>query len=587
MDRVETPLITAVISTRNRDSMLKWKEGMYPWLLWIALIFQGLVFISTTAIWDGFDEPFHYAYIQHLAENGALPVYGRTMISKEMTRSFELAPLSNAFNSILGGRYTTFAEYRRLTDESRRDRAQALRSISKEDRTVADTQYPISNYEAHQTPLYYLIAVPVYRMCSSLDLPTRVFCLRLFSLLIGSLTLFAAYAAALRAFRGHWGPRTVIFILALMPMFIGTIARISNDALAVPLGSVLVLLVIDYFVGTPNSGRAIQIGIVLGLGLLTKAYFLALLAATIAIFAVAVCVATDRKRLLRHLAMMVVLAASISFGWYARNYTLYGNFSGMQELTLTASLSIADRLAMAARVPWLTAWHGMIKQHIWLGNMSLLELSRATYDFGYFVILLASLGLCGRGISILRRVLAKRARTSSACLFNEGEVRAQDRTLAIAILFYAFFLLATAYHMWQNFILVQMPGGTGGYYLYAAIVPELILLVYGLQALPWGAAKMAQAITAGYVLVVNFIAYFCKTIPFYAGYSIQHFHLHHLIELYSPSTFSLILNGLALQQASWIGPRTILVILFCYLFWMILVTWVFYSRRTVAREEGI
>lgn len=45
---------------------------LYPWLLWIAMILQGLLFISTTAVWDGFDEPFHYAYIQFLAETGTL-----------------------------------------------------------------------------------------------------------------------------------------------------------------------------------------------------------------------------------------------------------------------------------------------------------------------------------------------------------------------------------------------------------------------------------------------------------------------------------------------------------------------------------
>ncbi|MBZ5498657.1 MAG: hypothetical protein LAP85_19855 [Acidobacteriia bacterium] len=555
------------------------------WLLWIALILQGLVFISTTPVWEGFDEPFHYAYIQHLAENGALPVYGKSMLSREVTRSFEIGPISNALNSILGGHYTTFAALSQLSDVERRERAQDLRDIREKERMLPDTQHPISNYEAHHAPLYYLIAVPVYRMCSSLDLPSRVFCLRLFSLLIGSLTLVAAHAAARRALPGRVESRTLAFVIALMPMFIATIARISNDALAVPLGSLVVFLVIDYFAHIPSGGRALQIGIALGLGLLTKAYFLAVMAGAVAVFAVAVCTSADRKRLLRHIAIILILAAGISSWWYVRNYLLYGNLSGMQELTLTANLSLADRFAMASKVPWLAAWHGMIKQHIWLGNMSLMEFSRAIYNFGYLLVFLAVLGLLGRGVSAIRRFCRRHARASSIALINGEELRRQDRSLAIAFLFYSFFLMAAAYHMWQNFILVRVPGGTGGYYLYAAIVPELLLLVYGLKALPWKTGKIAQAATIGYVVVINFVAYFCKTIPYYGGFSIARFHLGNLFELYSPATFTLILSRLARQQASWIGSKTILALLLCHLVCMTIVTWIVVANLGESRTS--
>jgi len=89
---------------------------LYPWLLWIALILQGVLFISTTAIWDGFDEPFHYAYIQALAETGTLPVYGKSLVSRELTRSFELTPLSIFF--LQGARrcFCRFHRYSRKAD---------------------------------------------------------------------------------------------------------------------------------------------------------------------------------------------------------------------------------------------------------------------------------------------------------------------------------------------------------------------------------------------------------------------------------------------------------------------------------------
>jgi hypothetical protein len=555
----------------------------YPWLLWTALILQGLVFISTTAIWEGFDEPFHYAYIQHLAETGTLPAYGKSLLSKELTRSFELAPLSIPFNTILASRYTTFASYWKLSDEERAARARALRRINPEDRAAADTEAFIANYEAHQAPLYYLISVPVYRMCSSLDLPTRVFCLRLFALGIGSSILFAAYAAARRAFPGRRAPRTVAFLVALMPMVPGTIARISNDALAVPLGGLAAFLLIDYFAQVPKRGRAIQIGIVLGLGLLSKAYFLAIVAAAVTIFVLAAFTSVDKKRLVAHLALLLGLAVAISGWWYARNQVQYGNLSGLQEITLTAKMPLSDRIAMAGKVPWLLSWRSTFKQHIWLGNMSLMEFSRDTYAVAYLLIVIAIGGLGTRGAHALQRAWKWKHGTLSEGA-GPNAAGTQDRTLILSLLLYCFFLVAAAYHMWQNFILVQMPGGTGGYYLYAVIVPELLLLMYGFQALPRKAAAVAQGAVVLYVVSVNFIAYFCKMIPSYGGISIPRFHLGHLFEIYSPSVLWLMLHRISLQQASWLGPAAILVIMVCHFGWMIYVTWRFFSPSMNAPE---
>jgi hypothetical protein len=566
--------------------MMPSKKSLYPWLLWIALILQGLVFISTTAIWEGFDEPFHYAYVQYLAETGALPVYGKSLLSRELTRSFELAPLSIPFNTILASRYTTFASYWQLSDEERAERARALRQINKEDRAAADTKAFIANYEVHQAPLYYLISVPVYRMCSALDLPTRVFCLRLFSLLIGSSTLLAAYAAARRALPGLRGPHTVAFVIALMPMVAGTIARISNDALAVPLGGLAAFLIIDYFARVPKLGRAIQIGIVLGLGLLSKAYFLAILAAAVAVFVLAAFKSVDKKRLLSHLALLLGLAVAIGGWWYARNHMQYGNFSGLQEVTLTANMSISDRIAMAGKVPWLMSWRSMFKQHIWLGNMSLMELSRGTYNIAYFLVLIAIVGLGIRGVLAVQCAW-KRKDSASCAAAGPAPACTQDQSLIISFLLYSFFLVAAAYHMWQNFILVQMPGGTGGYYLYAVIVPELLLLMYGFQALPWKAGRIAQGAAILYVVSVNFVAYFCKMIPSYGGISIPRFHLSHLFEIYSPATLQLMLNRISLQQASWLGPAAILVIMVCHFAWMIFVTWQFFSPGMSAGDTSV
>jgi len=547
--------------------------------LWVALLIQGLLFITITPLWEGFDEPFHYAYIQGLAESGELPVFTKSMLSREVARSFEITPLSEALNINLGGGYLTFDAWWRLPESVRRERAQSLRALKSEMEANAGMNSTVSNYEAHQAPLYYLIAVPIYRLTAPLTLTGRVFCLRLFTLLIGSLTLFVLAAAARKTVPDGTGRRTALFMAALMPMFVVTAARISNDALAILLSSLTIWLVLDYFATGSTLRQAFLIGGVLGLGLLTKAYLLAVLAAIMAVFLWATVVSADRRRMLRHLAAIVLTAAVMSGWWYARNYLLYGNVSGMQELTRTAGLSVADRLRQLGAVPWLDSMRIMIRQHIWVGNNSFMNLSGGLYELGYLLIGIAALGL---GIGFLRLRGRSTARAfprvpPEAARDSMGSQPADPRGIPIAAIFYATFLLATAYHMWQSFLFIRIPGGTLGYYLYAAILPELILLAYGLLSFPgrWTGRILSVAVVT-YAATINLVAFFCKMIPYYSGFAVSRFHLQHLLTLYSPTTFGRILHRLALLQAEWIGPGTIFFIAMLHLLSVTLAVWWFW-----------
>jgi hypothetical protein len=277
---------------------------------------------------------------------------------------------------------------------------------------------------------------------------------------------------------------------------------------------------------------------------------------------------------------------AISGWWYARNYLLYGNLSGLQEITLTSRMSIAERIGMAMRVPWLAAFRSMFKQHIWLGNMSLMELSRQTYQAGYFLALAGVLGLGLRGASAITNAWKHPAGAGFAGP-GPHSAAAPDRSLILCLLLYLFFLLGAAFHMWQNFILVQAPGGTGGYYLYVVIVPELLLLMYGFQALPWNAGRVARGATVLYVVLVNFVAYYCKMIPSYGGISIPRFHLNHLLDIYSSPTLQSMLHRISLQQATWIGPAAVLVIIMGQFGCMIFATCWFFLHRAALWDEEI
>jgi hypothetical protein len=44
-------------------------------------------------LWEGFDEPFHYGYVQSLSADGRFPVFGRATVSVEIDQSFNDVPL--------------------------------------------------------------------------------------------------------------------------------------------------------------------------------------------------------------------------------------------------------------------------------------------------------------------------------------------------------------------------------------------------------------------------------------------------------------------------------------------------------------
>jgi hypothetical protein len=501
-------------------------------LVWALCISQGLVFIVCTPLWEGWDEAFHYSYVQLLAEKRELPVFHRAIVSKEIVSSFENAPLSYAANLNVGSKFTTFEEYWKLPSPERHRREQQLRAIPNAERTaLPDPPYQFHSYEAHHGPLYYLVAAPIYYLFSSSDLLTRAFILRLFSLLLGSITIPLAFLTTRHVSSERRHLRRIPLLLVLLPLFYPVVGRISNDSLAVPLFSALILMVLRYFDRGCEIRNAVWIGVILGLGLLTKAYFLTAVPALITIF-VGFCFAgRPRKRLLAHLCLIGVLSCLVAGWWYARNYSLYGNVSGMQELTLTSNLTFMDRIEAATRVEWSSSIQSMLKQHIWIGNTTFLGLSRSTYQVGYFLIFLSILGA---GMSLIRR---------------------QSSKLSILTVFYSFFMIGLLYHMLVNYILIGGPDGTGGWYLYAVIIAESVLVVHGLETLAgqrWAATS--NAVLVLYVLVVNLLSLFCKALPYYGGFFIPRFHLSHLVELYSPSGFKVMLENLAVNKPSFVTP---------------------------------
>lgn len=128
------------------------------------------------------------------------------------------------------------------------------------------------NAESYQPPLYYLLAAPLYAATGSLKAAQSL------SLVFSILTLLVffrlSYVEKLLPDEAAAG---YCFALAcFLPQFVMFGLYVSNDTLAILLGALLVWQTVR-FVAKPGAREAALLALVVSLGLLTKAMFLAFL----------------------------------------------------------------------------------------------------------------------------------------------------------------------------------------------------------------------------------------------------------------------------------------------------------------------
>jgi len=64
-----------------------------PALLIILFVVQGIIFSGMYPLWDPWDEPSHFAYLQHMIEGKTLPTT-EDYFSNEIVFTFDKTPMS-------------------------------------------------------------------------------------------------------------------------------------------------------------------------------------------------------------------------------------------------------------------------------------------------------------------------------------------------------------------------------------------------------------------------------------------------------------------------------------------------------------
>ena len=316
-------------------------------------VLNAALFAALLPLWEGFDEAFHYAYVESLWQTARLPVLGQTRMPADVSASFTQAPVSHVIlRAIPEG--TPFDAWFALPAPERASRRAVLDSLLPS-AGIADR----ANYEAHQPPLAYLLLAPFDRLLAGFPLTGRVLLLRL---LCGIVAVGLLFAGAVRLCRELELPEpfasTALFCIFCSEMLYATVAHVANDWLAIGVSAMLLAELAGR-----RSGTRIALWCVAGL--LTKAYFL--------LFVPVVIVVLWRSR--SKLATLLLLLAA---PWYVRNVALYRNFTGTQEAY--DGIGMKQALAAIPHIDWPATIAYLARASLWTGNNSFTSFSRLTLD---------------------------------------------------------------------------------------------------------------------------------------------------------------------------------------------------------------
>ncbi len=498
--------------------------------LTIAVVAYGIVnvvlYAGLTPLWDGFDEPFHYGYVQYLERHGALPVQGRAGLSDEIARSLALAPASYLVKKNIPS-VISFEEYFRLPRQERlalRSRLEGLQADRKQPETGG------LNYEAQQAPLAYLVLAPLDWLLSRMHLPSRVLALRL-AIGIASVLMTALFTLRLGGQLGlaDVARTSALFLVFSCQMFYASVAHIANDWLAVPLFVLVVSCAISVYV-RPGRASVLALGLALAAGLLTKAYFLSAVPLACGVVLV---LCLKRRLLVRHAVLLPLVCGALDGPWYVRNLAL-GNLAGMQQSV--GGMPFREVCAAAIHFPWGRSALTAARAALWTGNNSDTAFNATTIDL---MLLLAVAGLCLRAFS-RRPTVPERIVIVGLPSYSAG-------------LAYSAVLTAVSS---QGAGIAPCP-----WYSQPLFPPGLCLLMLGFSVGGW-VGRALWAATLGLWAYVISATYLAKLLPLYGGLSSGPTRLAALLPAYRNSMGRLYenLGTISLMPAGMLLCLTALVV---------------------------
>lgn len=371
-------------------------EKRVLWAILAIFTVLGVVYALTTPVFEASDELWHYPMIKHLADGNPLPVQ---VFDPADAGPWKQEASQPPLYYYLGAALTFWI------DTSDMDSVRWLNPHVDSGQVTEDGNI---NLVVHD---------PDAGRWRGTQLAVTV--VRLASVLFGALTVYLTYRIARLAVPER--PELALgaaAVNAFMPMFLFISGAVNNDNLVIPLASLSLLLMIQ-IVRDPGAGRRQQfgqplaLGLVIGLGALTKISAVGLLVLAAFSLFVGSWSLAGRQVTLRGLRAAVgraIVSFSLVLGptlliagwWYVRNVQLYGDWRGWN-----AFIAVLGQRAHAASLAqlWDERWGFMSSYWGLFGGLNV-PMPEWIYQILNLVVIIAVIGFVVYAVRLLRQWFA-------------------------------------------------------------------------------------------------------------------------------------------------------------------------------------
>ncbi len=357
----------------NLNMMLR-RNFIFLYLL--TLVFTGLLYLAILPPFEGLDEPAHYSSLRQIADTGTPPIFDASFLDREVTDYQGPFPYSSGTPPFdQGMTYAKFFAQPNLV-------ASYVSTYRRPEVSVFHPSHD-PNWQAQHPPLYYALLAPLEIATESWPFTTRIFLLRLASFLIAlGGVAFGLLAIGQSGKSLKSDPSFIGFALypLVLPMFFPEFARMGNDSLCLFLVGLIALLHSKWLKDDHDKKLSLAIGVTLGLGLLTKAFFIPITVA-LGVFLLSRAILLKRlnERLIpwENFLLIFVSALLIGGGWYVYKLVAYGNLIGSADaIALSNQGGLASNLKQNFSI--YAVLRGLVVTFVsysWAGTWSLTRLS--------------------------------------------------------------------------------------------------------------------------------------------------------------------------------------------------------------------
>lgn len=299
------------------------QAGLTSLLLFAVIALLGVAMIAVLPPWEGFDETAHWSSIQQMADTGRTPVYGVDTLSADRLSWFGPEPRGIDQRGRL------------YTD---------LRQAPPKDTSGGPARYskdgPL-NWQSQHPPLFYALMVPVYRAAHGLGWVDHLLVLRLacWTMACAGLGLgaLATWKMSARATDGLLSSPWLTPLSLMWPLlfagYFADLARLGNDSLCLLIFGAIWSVLLPLLDDVQAKGRPLQavaLGLLLGAGLWTKAFF-GPVSFGVGALLLARTVRTRKVVYALDLGLAVGLGWVIGAGWYLMKWRTTGALTGSDE----------------------------------------------------------------------------------------------------------------------------------------------------------------------------------------------------------------------------------------------------------------